>query len=65
MLKDQDDITLRGENLIISKDYSYTKLDFAMDGDRIFFWTDFEIHYFDLKKAFKESNRQKIALEID
>lgn len=36
-----------------------------MDGDRIFFWDDYEIQYYDLKKAFKDSNRQTIALKID
>lgn len=36
-----------------------------MDGDRIFFWTDHEIEYYDLKRAFKPSNKKVIALQID
>lgn len=36
-----------------------------MDGDNIFFWDGYEIHFYNLKKSFKVSNRQIIALKID
>jgi len=66
LLIDKDDKALRGENLIISEDYSIDKkMSFSMDGDRIFFWNDFEIHHYDLKKAFKPENKKTIALKID
>jgi hypothetical protein len=53
---DQDDIVLKGENLMISHDYCYKESKFSMDGDRIFFWDGYEIQFYDLKKSFKPSN---------
>lgn len=47
---------------MVSNEHSYTKKDFSMDGDRIFFWDKYEIEFYELKKTFKDENKQLIHL---